>query len=217
MQIRTRPLLNATILGAGILLVYYLASGIFSYFFVGRVLNSPFFDPAFLTGPTPPFDPATDDIFLLMYGMPAQTFFIVSSCMGLLSCLVFLGAGIGAGAYYHIQHHHEEALSDAHVKGGAAAGALSYVVSTLLGSLISLLIVSPLFERMSQIFRTLAASDPSFPGIPSSILLVWGGSFVVGIVCSTLFWGLLGAALGAIGSVIGKGFTRSEAPAAGLV
>ncbi len=217
MQIRTRPLLTATALGTAILVVYYLVNGIASYVFVGRMLNSPFFDPAFLTSSDPPFDPATDDIFLTMYGIPAQTFFIASSCMSLLSCLAFLGAGIGAGASYNIQHHREEALSDAHVKGGAAAGALAYVVSILLGSVISLLTVSPLLERISQLFNTLAATDPAFPGIPGSMMLAWGSIFVVGIVCSTLFWGLLGAALGALGSVIGKAFLRGEAPAAGLV
>lgn len=220
MQIRTRPFLTATALGTGILVLYYLITGAASYIFVGRMLDCPMFDPSFLAEPNAPlpFDPATDDPMEFILGIPGETFSIAAMCLTLAGCFLWVGAGMGTGALYARLHHREEALTDAPIKGGAAAGALAYVAGTLMGSILNLLMIAPFFERFSALFTTLAATDPGMPaGMPGQLLLIWAGSFVVGIVCSTLFWGLLGAAFGAIGSIIGKGFLRTEPPAAGLV
>lgn len=220
MTIRTRPLFAATALGAGILIFYYLLSGIAASFMVGRMLDSPLFDPAFINEPSAeiPFDPDSTDPFEFMFNTSAETFAILGLCLGLGSCVLWLGAGLGAGAFYTVRHHREEALVDAPVKGGAAAGALAYVIGTLLGSFITLITVAPLYERISTIFSTLAATDPTLSaGFPSEMLLMWGVSFVASLICSTLFWGLMGAAFGAVGSAIGKSFIRTEPPAAGLI
>ncbi len=220
MRIRTRPLFAATALGAGILVLYYLLAGVASNVMVGRMLDSPIFDPAVIGDPNAeiPFDPNSADPFEFMFNVSAETFAILGLCLGLGSCVLWLGAGLGAGAFYTVRHHREEALVDAPVKGGAAAGALAYVIGTLLGSFITLITVAPLYERISTIFTTLAATDPAFSaGFPSELLLMWGLSFVASLICSTLFWGLMGAAFGAIGSAIGKSFIRTEPSAAGLI
>ncbi len=220
MTIRTRPLLIATALGTAILVLYYLLTGIASSLFVGRMLDSPVFDSAFLTAPDAqlPFDPATDDPIEFIFGLPGETFSIAAMCLTLAGCLLWVGAGMGTGVVYTRLHHREEALTDAPIKGGAAAGALAYVLGTLLGSFVTLLVVAPLYDRLSTLFATLAATDPAFSaGFPREILLVWGVSFVVSLICSTLFWGLMGAAFGAVGSAIGKSFIHTEPPAAGLI
>ncbi len=220
MSIRTRPLLKAAALGAGILVLYYLLSGVAAGVMVGRMLDSPLFDPAVLTQPNPdlPFNPDTDDPFQFIFNIPARTFTIASVCLGLGGCLLWLGAGLGTGAFYTMQHHREEPLEEAPVKGGAAAGALAYVVGTLLGSFVTLIAMAPLYDRLTTLFTALVEADPSMTaGLPSEMMLFWGLSFVVSLLCSTLFWGALGAVFGVIGSAIGKSFIRTEPPAAGLV
>ncbi|MCA9935905.1 MAG: hypothetical protein KC415_18345 [Anaerolineales bacterium] len=220
MSIRTRPLLKASALGITLLLVYYIITSVGGYFMVRGFLDSGIFDPEFINNPdaAPPFDPATDDPFQAFFGIATETFAIITACLGLGTCALWLGAGMGAGAAYTVLHNREERLETAPIKGGAAAGALAFVVGTLLGSLVSLIVIAPMFQRMSSIFSTLAATDPTMPpGLPAQMMTMWGLSFVVGTVCSTLFWAGLGAALGAIGSAIGKSFVRGETPAAGLV
>ena len=97
------------------------------------------------------------------------------------------------------------------MKGGAVTGALSYVLGTLAGSLVNMLFFLPFMQEMFSMINTVSQqSGGPPPGFLPQMMLVWGISFVIGLICTTLFWGGIGAAMGALGSGLGKALIRNS-------
>lgn len=204
MKIKTQPLLGAAAFGIFLLMLYYLVSAVFSYRMVQNLLASGMFDPATLNSPNPPIELA-DDPIEFMFGISSENFAIFSALAGLATCLVWLGAGVGSGAIYAALHHRQEPLLETPISGGAVAGALAYVIGTLLGSLVSMIAFVPLWQETTRMFTTLSQQSGGMPpGMPAQMITIWGISIVVGLLCSTLFWGGMGAVMGALGSAVGK-------------
>ncbi|GAB4271928.1 MAG: hypothetical protein Kow0080_17800 [Candidatus Promineifilaceae bacterium] len=190
MKIRTEPLLG----GALFAIVISLTSAIINAISVSKVFNV--FATMPLTDPT--FDPTTSAQFESTINNIMQ----ISSIMSLVSCLLWLVAGLGAGIVYTVLHHRQEKLIGGAPKGGAASGALGFFVSSLIGGLIQLVITSSAMRDFMAVIETAGAPPVNL----TSAMIILG---IVGALCSGIFMAGVGALLGALGGMMGSMFTRS--------
>ena len=131
----------------------------------------------------------------------------------LLGCCIYLFTGLGIGILYVYLHNREEDASQVAVKGGAAAGALSYTVGGIISGIISAIALAPV---MNELIATTLAS-PEFAGAGEDFVsqatsagLVGG---IIGLLCGVIIAAVLGTILGAIGGVIGRAiFKPATAP-----
>lgn len=190
MKIRTEPLLG----GAMFAIVISLASAIISAIMVSRMFN------VFTTMPLadPSFDPTTSAQFESTMNSMMQT----SGILSLVSCLLWLVAGLGAGVVYTVLHHRQEKLTGGAPKGGAAAGALGFFVSSLIGGLVQLVVTSSAMRDFMAAVETAGAP-------PVNLASTMIGFGIVGALCSGIFMAGVGALLGALGGLMGSMFTRS--------
>lgn len=136
----------------------------------------------------PSFDPTTSAQFESTMNSMMQT----SGILSLVSCLLWLVAGLGAGVVYTVLHHRQEKLTGGAPKGGAAAGALGFFVSSLIGGLVQLVVTSSAMRDFMAAVETAGAPPVNL----TSTMIIFG---IVGALCSGIFMAGMGALLGALG------------------
>lgn len=194
-MIKTPLLLKAALIGI-VLMVVLSAISLVVYYPTMNSMFSAFEDPAM-------FDPnaTTSD---LPPGFERMTALV--PLIALLSCLGQLIPGMTAGGLYARWYNQEEPLTPGAVKGGAAAGALTHAVGTLVTGVISLAVVLPMQMRMMDTISSNAGAPlPQFGGM----VAIFG---IFGLICGMLFAAVIGAGTGALGGLIGDSLTKGKSP-----
>ncbi len=206
MKIKTEPMLGAAMFAIVVLVVGNLFYLILTYQGLQAMMNSPLFDPNYMQsleqGTLTPEEEAAlnsnfEETFTSAWGF--------SGIGGLLSCLSWLVAGIGAGVLYPIMYKRSEPEVIGAVSGGAISAALGNVIGYLFITIASAILIMPLMNdwmnQMMAFSPPAGAAPPSFGGVFATWL-------AIGTVCGTLLMAGIGALLGAIGGAIGDAVSR---------
>lgn len=212
MKIRTEPLLLSAAIGALIWIVGGITTIIIGVQMMDAMLEAPIWDPAYVeTMET--IDPNTTDPFTIMFGESFRSLFAWSSIANLLQCLSWLAAGVVAGALYVVFYRRQEPMASGSEAGvGAAAGALAVIIGYLLISIISTWFFVPAWnEFMGQMMAFNAGGTPgavqTFEQM-SSLMVVF---IAVGAICGIIIYGAIGAAMGALGGLLGNALAKPAA------
>ena len=207
MKVKTEPMLGAAMFAIAVLVVGNLFYLILTYQGMRTMMNSPLFDPEFMRSLeqgtlTPEEEAALNSNF-------EETFTSVwsfSGVGGLLSCLSWLVAGIGAGFLYPVLYKRSEPEVVGGVSGGAISAALGNVIGYLFVTIVSTILIMPLMnDWMNQVMGGFSAPPGAAPASFGGFFVTW---LVIGTVCGTLMMAGIGALLGAIGGVIGDAVSK---------
>lgn len=195
MKIRTEPLLGAAMFA----ILLTLAASLISAFVIRGPMQSVLEMP--LTDPN--FDPTNTDLEAIFNDL-----MVTSSITSLVSCLLWLVGGLGAGIIYTILHNRQAPLSGGAPRGGAAAGALGFFISTLIGGMVQMVFTNSIMMDMMQ----------GMAGTSGAPLPEWFGATMLGIsifaaLCGGLFMALIGAMVGALGGLMGGAFVKGKTAA----
>jgi hypothetical protein len=196
MAMKTPILLKSALIGTIILVVLMGIALAFMYPVMQEMFtlfnNPEFFEP----GTTSPSGPPPE--FMRMMAL--------YPIFGLLGCLAQLIPAFIAGWLYARWHNQEVPVVPGAVKGGAASGALAQVIGSLIAGILGMIIVLPLQLQMMETIMSATNAPP--PPVPFGGTMVIAGAF--GLICSSIFSALIGAALGALGGVIGDSLSRGQ-------
>ena len=196
MHMKTSILLKSALIGTVILVVLMGITLAFTYPLVQEMVNL-FSSPEFL-------DPSIAD----PSGPPPEFMRMIAlyPVFGLLGCLAQLIPAFIAGWLYARGHNQEVPIVPGAVKGGAASGALAQVIGSLIAGILGMIIIVPLQLQMMETIMSATNAPP--PPAPFGGTMVIAGVF--GLICSSISSALIGAALGALGGVIGDSLSRGK-------
>lgn len=206
MKVKTEPLLGAAMFAIVVLVVGNLFYLILTYQGLQAMMNSPLFDPGTMQsmeqGTLTPAEEAAlnssfEETFTSAWGF--------SGIGGLLSCLSWLVAGIGAGVLYPILYKRSEPEVIGAVSGGAVSAALGNVIGYLFITIVSTLLIMPLMNDWMSQMMAFSVPPGAAPASFSGFFVMW---LAIGTICGTLMMASIGAVLGAIGAAIGDSIAK---------
>jgi hypothetical protein len=196
LAMKTPILIKSSLIGTIILVVLMGIAMAFMYPFAQEMVTL-FSNPDFL-------DPGTAS----PSGLPPQMARLLSfyPIFALLGCLAQLGPAFVAGWLYARWHNQEVPIVLGAVKGGAASGALAQVIGSLIAGILGMIVMIPLQQQMMTAIMSATNAPP--PPVPFGGTMILAASF--GLICSAFVSALFGAALGALGGLIGDSLSKGK-------
>lgn len=207
MKVKTEPMLGAAMFAIAVLVVGNLFYLILTYQGMQAMMNSPLFDLEYMQSlEQGTLTPEEEAAFNSNFEESFTSAWSFSGIGGLLSCLSWLVAGIGAGVIYPILYKRSEPEVVGAVSGGAVSAALGNVIGYLFVTIVSTILILPLMnDWMNQMMAFSAPPGAAAPTSFGGVFVTW---IVIGTVCGTLMMAGIGAALGAIGGLIGDAVSK---------
>jgi hypothetical protein len=207
-KLKLEPLIIAAAIGAVIWIIGGMVTLIFGLQMFETMLDAPLWDPAYVET-LETIDPNSTDPLTAVFGESFRNMFVLSSVANLLQCVTWLLSGAVAGALYIVLYRKSQPTAVGNEAGvGAAAGALAVVLGYLITSIISTIFMGPMINEMMSQVMTLNGAGSAPPAAFEQMASMMVVFVAVGAICGVIFYGAIGAVMGALGGFLGNSLAK---------